>query len=336
LKLTTEELTVRKNLGAWKPNAYLSNLAMMYFESPEYAHKRLFPICPVNLPSGYFYEFGKEELARDNFQQKPPYGTVQPAVLGIAEQAYNCKVYQMLLTQDQILRQPYSETGIDLRRLRVQTLTEQMNLHLELEFAQKFFKAGVWADEWQGAATANTAQKKFKYFNKADSDPAAFFDSRAIDIKRNGRRRPNKLALGVETYAAIKNNPFIKERVKYSGTTQNPAVINEQVLAQVFGVEQVVVLDATFNAAPLGKPADMQYACDAKGALMIYAPDKPALDTPSAGEIFTWTAVGNDYFYVEEHEGEAASHTDILEGLIAYDMKKTSDALAVYCGGCVE
>lgn len=333
--LTTQEIMVQKNLAAFAPNAYLSNLAMMYFESPQYAHKRLFPICPVPLPSGFFYEFGKEDLARDNAQLKPPHGKVQPAILGFNKQAYACEVYQLLLTQDRIMMQPFSGV-MDMTRLRVQTLTEQLALHLELEFAQKFFKTGVWNNEWTGAATANNSQKKFKYFSKSDSDPAAFFDERSVDLKREGRRRPNKIALGVETFAAIKNNPSIKERIKYSGTTQNPAVINEQVLAQIFGVEQVIVLDATYNAAGLGLPADMKYVCDSKGALLLYATDKPAIDSPSAGEIFTWNLSGNDYIAVDLHEGEPASHTDILEGLMAYDMRKTSDALAIYCGGCVE
>ena len=193
----------------------------------------------------------------------------------------------------------------------------------------------MWSNEWTGAASANVAQKKFTKFDNSDVDPVAFFDARMIDIRRNGRRKPNKLALGVETFAALKNNPFVKERIKYSGTTQNPAVVNESVLAQIFGVDQVIVLDATYNDAGAGQAEDMKFVCDSKGALLLYAPDAPQIDLPSAGYTFTWQINGGDYIAIDTFEGKGGSHTDFMEAIIATDMKKTSDDLAIYFKDCV-
>ena len=178
----------------------------------------------------------------------------------------------------------YQRAGLpsttDPVRLRVATVIEQIANHQEIEFALKFFKKGAWSNEWTGAATANTAQKKFLKFDNANSDPVSLIDARMVDIRRAGRRKPNKLALGIEAFVALKNNPAIKERIKYSGTTQNPAVVTEQVLAQIFGLDSVVVLDATYNDAPLGQE-NMQFICDSKGALLLYAPDQPQIDAPS-------------------------------------------------------
>lgn len=332
-----EDIVIKKSLGKFKPNVYLSNLSVSYYEEATYASKRLFPVCPVQLPSGYFYEFSMADLARDGVQRKPDFGKVQPAIFGHSEQSYSCHVDQILIGMDQIITLAYQRADApDPYRARVRTLTEQIALHQEIEFAQKFFKAGVWANEWTGAATANPTQKKFKYFSEADSDPVVFIDERMVEIRRNGRRRPNKLALGMETFVALKNNPHILERIKYSGTTQNPAVVNENVLAQVFGVDQVVVLDATYNDAPHGLPANMQYVCDSKGALLLFTPDSPQLDSPSAGYSFTWLINGGDYIAITPYEADDPTHTDCLEGLIAYDMRKTSDALACYMTGCVK
>lgn len=335
--MEVNEIQMKKSLGSWKPDLRLSNLAIAYYEEPTYAHKRIFPVCPVPLPSGHFYEFSKADLARDNVHQKPPYGSVQPAIFGISQQSYSCKVYQTLIGLDKIMALPYQREGgaFDPVRARVKTLTEQISLHQERDFAEKFFKASAWSNVWTGAATANPAQKQFKKFDSDSSDPTALFETLAIEIKREGRRRPNKLALGVETYAALRNNPTITERIKYSGTAQNPAIITTQVLAQMFGVEQVVVLDATYNSAKIGAKEKMEYVCDSKGALLLYAPENVRIDEPSAGMIFSWTLNGNDYIAVEQIEGAPASHVDLLEGLIAYDMKKTSDALAIYLADCV-
>lgn len=67
------------------------------------------------------------------------------------------------------------------------------------------------------------------------------------------------------------------ERIKYTGTSANPAVVKEQVLAQLFGLREVVVLDSTYNAAGLTENEDMQFICDSKGALLCYATDDLAI-----------------------------------------------------------
>lgn len=331
--METTDLIVRKQLGDFKPNPYLSNLAMMYFEDAALASKRLFPVCPVDLPSGHFFEFSKADLARDGVQRKPNYGKVAPTALGHSEQSYSCHVDQILIGIDKIAALSYQRAGLpsttDPMRLRVATVIEQIANHQEIEFASKFFKKGAWSNEWTGAATANTAQKKFLKFDNANSDPVSLIDARIVDIRRAGRRKPNKLALGIESFVALKNNPAIKERIKYSGTTQNPAVVTEQVLAQIFGLDSVVVLDATYNDAPLGQE-NMQFICDSKGALLLYAPDTPQIDAPAAGYCFSWNLDGGNYITIDTFDGDRAEHTDFVEGLVAFDFRKTADCLGVY------
>ena len=89
---------------------------------------------------------------------------------------------------------------------------------------------------------------------------------------------PNKLSLGYDSFIALKNHPDILERVKYTGGTANPAIVNEQVLAQVLGFEEVKVLEATYNAAEEGQPDDMKFVCESDGALLTYTTNAPAID----------------------------------------------------------
>ena len=331
-------LQVRKALGSYKPITRLSNVAVMYFEEPEYAHRRIFPICPVALPSGHFYTFDKADLARDHVHQKPPYGKVAPAVFGISNQSYSCQVFQVLIGLDQIMTLPYQRTDatVDPRKLRVRTISEQIARHQEIDFAKNFFNAAAWSNVWTGAASADPANKKFKRFDDSGCDPVIFFDERITDIRRSGRRKPNKLALGVDTFNALKGNAFILDRIKYSGTTQNPAVVNENVLAQIFGIDEVVVLDATYNAAEFGAPEDMQFVCDSKSALLLYTPKAPSIDEPSAGYSFHWLLEGNNYIGISTYDGEPGTHTEIMEGIVAYDAKVTGKDLAVFMSDCCE
>lgn len=338
--MNTNAINVQIAKG-WKPNQYLTNMSMAFFQEGEYAAKQLFPICPVALSSAHFYIFNRADLARDNVSRKPAYGKVAPAIMGQTSDQYSCHVDQIITGIDEILTLNYQRSGAvgsaDPRRARVRFVTEQMNLHQDILFAKNFFKSGVWANEWTGSATADSAQKKFLRFDDANCDPVEFFDQRITDIKKVGRRKPNKLALGVDTFNALKMNPFIMERIKYTGNSVTPAVVNENTLAQLFGLDKVVVLDSTYNAAGLGKEEDMQFICDSKGALLCYTTANPQIDEPSAGYIFSWDMLGNgNYIATDQYEGEKGTHTQYIEGLIATDMHKCSDDLAAYFTSCVD
>jgi hypothetical protein len=167
-----------------------------------------------------------------------------------------------------------------------------------------------------------------KYVNKA-------LDARIKDIKQSGRRKPNRLALGVDAFNALKNHPDIIERVKYTGSTANPAIVTTAALAAILQIEQVKVLESTYNRGGIGQE-DMQFVCATDGALLCYATDNPAIDEPSAGYIFTWDMLGNgQYVAVDQFEGEKGTHSEFVEGLMSTDMKKTSDDLAIYFDQCV-
>jgi len=324
----------------WRPNNYLTNMSMAYFANPgDFVAPSIFPICPVELSSSYYYKFSKADLARDNVQRKPAYGKAQPAIFGQTDDTYKCEVDQVIVGIDQINTLNYQRSrapGVaDPRRAKVRFATEQMLLHQDIIFARKFFHAGVWAQEWSGV-DATPSGSQFLKFSDANFDPVHFFDERIRDIKQSGRRTPNRLALGYDAYLGLKEHPDILERIKYTGTTANPAKVTPAVLAQLFGVEQVKVLESTYNASGVGQKEDMQFICDTKGALLCYAAPSPAIDEPSAGYIFTWDMLGNGaHVAFDQFDGEKGTHTEFVEGLMSTDMRKTADDLAMYFKDCV-
>ena len=71
-------------------------------------------------------------------------------------------------------------------------------------------------------------------------------------------RMPNRLGLGINVFNALKVHPAILERVKYGGSTANPASVTENVLAQLFGVEKIVVLKSIMNNASMGEDENIR------------------------------------------------------------------------------
>ena len=129
----------------------------------------------------------------------------------------------------------------------------------------------------------------------------------------------------------LKNHQAILERVKYGGTTANPASVTENVLAELFGVEKLVVLRSIANKAAMGADADMQFIGDPDAFLLSYATNSPAIDEPSAGYIFAWDMLGNGQILpILNYLGENGTHSEYVEGLMAFDMRKTADDLAMF------
>lgn len=324
----------------WHANRYLTNVSMAYFaEAADHVATDIFPIVPVQYSTGYYYEFDKADLARDHVKRKPEFGKVAPAKLGHSDNAYHVFVDQVITGVDQIGAQDYRRAGapasIDPDVVKTRFVTEQILLHRDIEFGESFFKSGIWENEFSGV-TSNPSGSQFLKFSDANFDPVNFFDARIREIRVEGRRRPNKLCLGYDSFVALKNHPDILERVKYTGSTANPAVVNENVLAQLFGLEQVKVLYGTYNKAEEGQEADMDFVCESNGALLCYTTPTPRIDEPSAGYIFTWDMLGNgNWMVTDKFLGEGGTHSEFVEGLMACDMKKTCDDLACYMKDCV-
>lgn len=323
----------------WKPNNYLTNMSVAYFQPDDwFVSPFVFPILPVQLSTSYYYIFDKGDLARDNVQRKPEFGKVTPMMFGSKQELYNCEVDQIIVGIDQISTLNYQRSAapgiIDPRRAKVRIATEQLKLHMDRVFADGYFKSGAWTNEWAGVTTTPSG-KQFYKFSDSNCDPVKFIGDRRVEMMREGRRKPNVLALGVEAYEALKNNASILDRVKYSGSTANPATINANVMAQLFEIDRVVVLNSTYNKGGYGSTS-MDFVCDSKGALLAYAAPNPAIDEVSAGYTFAWDMLGNgQYLAFDQYEGEKGTHTEFIEGLTSYTSKKVCDELGVFMKECV-
>lgn len=321
--------------GAFRPHTALSNMALAYYQNAaNYFAKAIFPICPVDLSSDNYYKFSKEDLLRDDWQRKPAYGKVQPAVLSESTDTYNCKVDQMIMGIDQIrqtdLQRRQGPSIRDPRQQRTKAIAEKANIHQDVLFANDFFKAGVWNDEWAGVASSPSG-KQFIKFSDDNSEPIKFIDQRKTAMQESTGRTPNRLALGANVFNALKEHPAILERIKYGGSTANPASVTEKVLAELFGVEKLVVLQSIQNKAAYGEAGNMGFIGDPDAFLLAYATNSPAVDEPSAGYIFTWDMLGNGQMLpILNYDGEPGTHSEYVEGLMACDMKKTADDLAMF------
>jgi len=338
--LTPEQITVNIQKGAFKPHIYLTNLCLSFFqEQSGFVSARLFPMVPVALSSAHYYEFDKGDLARDNVSRKPEFGHVAPAVFGKREKYYHCEADQIITGIDKISSLDYQRSAapaiIDPRRAKVRFVAEQMKIHMDRKWASKYFNADSWTHIYEGTSSTPSGNQ-FYYFDNENSDPVRFFNSLATKMRLAGLRKPNKICMGVNVFAALQTNPSMLERIKYQGSEANPASVTENVLAQLFNVKEIVVAESVYNAAPIGAEDDIRFICNPNDLLLCYATDAPSIDEPSAGYTFTWDMLGNgQYAAVQQYEGPESTHTEFIEGLICTDPQITCADLGVFLKGAV-
>lgn len=337
---TTETIAHQIQKGAFTPHQYLSNLCLNYFQNAQgFVSTKLFPIVTTALSTSYYYEFNKGDLARDNMARKPELGAVAPALFGYREQQYKCHVDQVITGISKISALDFERAsggqGVDPRRVKARFIAEQMTLHQDILWASKYFNPQSWGTVYQGV-DSTPAEGQFLHFNEEGSDPVQFIHQLSTKMALSGLRRPNKMCLGANVLASLKSNPCILERIKYQGSEANPANVTSNVLAQLFGLDEVLVSETVYNAATLGEEDDLNFVCDPNDALLVYVTDMPSLEEPSAGYTFAWDMLGNgNYTPVIHFEGAPETHSEYVEGLLATDHQITCQDLGVYLADVV-
>ena len=340
--ITPAQINTQIAKGAFRPHTALTNMALNYFQNfNNYFARGIFPIVRVRQSADNYYRWTLEDLLRDGWQRKPAYGKVMPTVLGEDTDTYAVKVFQAIMGIDEIRetdvrRRQGPSIANDSRQWQTKAIAEQANIHQDIAFANAFFKSGVWANEWTGKDDTNVSGKEFIKWNNDNSDPISFVADRAMEMLEKTGRKPNRIALGANVMTALRKHPAILDRIKYGGTSANPAQVNVNALKSLFEMDHLTVMQSIHNQAKKGQEADMKFIADPNAILLAYAPNTPSIKEPSAGYIFQWDMLGDGQLMpIFQYKGENGTHSEFIEGLMAYDMKKTADDLAVFCTGVV-
>lgn len=170
MKRTAKSIQADIAKGAFRPHTALSTMALAYYQQDSTTlAKNMFPVCPVGLSSDNYYVFDKEDLLRDNWQRKPAYGKVDPAVISEHTETYACAVDQMIMGIDSIrqtdLNRRQGPRTADPRQQRTKVMAAQANIHQDSDFSKSFMKQGVWANEGQGKDDTSVSGNEFIKFS---------------------------------------------------------------------------------------------------------------------------------------------------------------------------
>lgn len=285
-------------------NVPLSNLTLMYDQMDDaFVADRVFPILPVEQRSDVYYKYLPSDFVRNQMALRAPGAESAGSGYRLDNTGtYLCQVWSLHKDiPDQIRANADAVLNLDFEATKF--LSDMARLNREIQWANTFFTTSVWTTAITGASTgggstvtaisANAAT--WLQWNDAASTPIEDVRAAKRNVQLAGLYRPNKIVLGRTTFDVLLDHPDIKERIKYGQTggpgNNRPAIATREILAQIFELDEVLVMDGIQNTTTEGiAEASQAFSFIAgKNALLIYSPPSAGIMTACSGLTFAWT-----------------------------------------------
>ncbi len=313
-------------------DAILTNASVAYIQSADnFIANKVFPIVPVDKQSDLYFKYTKEDWFRDDAQVRADGAEAAVAGYGLETDSYFADVYAVKKAiGDQLMAN--FDSPLDPLRDGAKFTAQLILNRMEAQFVSDFIKTGVWGTDFTGVAGTPTTGEFKQWSDLANSDPIQDIEAGKTAILSTTGYEANKLVLGYDSYSVLRNHPDIIDRVKYTGRD----VPDTQYLAQLFGLDEVLVAKSVKNTAKEGQTGAFDFTFG-KSALLVHSAPNPGLLMPSAGYSFQWRGVseglgltvGTKQYRLEQN---AATY---IESQVAFANKLVAADLGAYFDSAV-
>ncbi len=298
----------------------LTNISVAYMQGDDaFIADKVFPIINVTKQSDVYFKYSKADMFRNEVQERGR-GAESAGGNWNAELAdpYYCRKYAFHYDITQEERVNYDKP-LDVERDTTEWLSQKMLLKRELDFADKFFKTGVWGKDVQADGTAA------KKWSDQMSDPVKQVNDLMLEMAEASGKKPNFAIMAPDVLYALKNHEAIMDRIKYT----QKGIITLDLIASLFELDKIFVPWGIFNDGPQTPgydelKTDMNFIYKGK-MLLGYRATRPSLKQPTAGYIFAWTGLEGASSYgsrmVRIKMDQLGLGTERLEMEMAYDQK---------------
>jgi hypothetical protein len=283
----------------------LTNISIGY-QNAEYIGPLVFPRVPVTKESGKFFTFDRADALRSEAAIRGIGARYQRTGWDMSTDSYSVDEFGLETPIDDRVRN--NADAIMLEQTAVEYVSDQIDLKIEKDVANLINTAANW--------TGSTTLSGGDQWSDASSDVLASISTARLLVQANAGRRPNTAVLGVQVFEKLSLHPDLIDRIKYTGTAERPSMVTPMMLAALFGVDRVLIGTALENTAVEGATAAYSFVWGKKFWIGYVSP-RPAINTPSAGYIFTTGRFADRY-------REEQTRSDIIRAAEAWDSKTTS------------
>ena len=258
-------------------NILLPNVAIQYFQTQGGLHTT-FPMVPVQLQTSVFAAFSRGDTMRVRTELKAPgAGVAQIGFNTDLTGTYTCTVYEAEYAPPPEVVANYN-LPMNLDFTATKLLARAAYLRRELDWIQGNFTTGLWGTDVTPTVT----------WDDPSSNPIGDIETGIETILLATGYRPNVLAVGYQVWKALKQHPDILQRIGTgSASNVDPRMVTPQLVAALFGLEEIKIGEVVYNSAASGAAISMAFAAG-KNALLCYRTSTPSIVEPSAGYMFAW------------------------------------------------
>lgn len=307
----------------------LTNMSVAYMQDETaFIADKVFPKISVNKQSDVYFVYNKGDFFRDEARVRSGASESVGGEYGVAAaDPYYCRVHAF---HKDVTEQDRANTDnpLDADTDATDFVTQKMLIRRETQWAEKYFRPGVWTTEITGVDSNPTGDQVIK-FDQTTADPIGVISNQAVLMASKTGFKPNTIVMTPAVFYALKNHEDILDRIKYT----QKGIVTADLLATLFEVDNVYVSWAVVNTANQGADDDIDFVMG-KHLLLCYVNPRPAIKKPSAGYLFTWTgllgagAYGNRM--VRLPMDMLGIGTERIEGEIAFDAKVIAQDLGVF------
>lgn len=269
-------------------NIPLTNFGQKYLQDASaFVAGVAMPNLPVQKQSDLYWKFDRSDWYRDEAKERADGTESSGSGYNLSTSPYFAKVYahhkdvtdRQRANADAAVAPDNSATEFVMRKLLIRR---------EALFIQKFFATGLWANQDVGVASGPVAGTSFLRWDVAASDPVNDVRLASELIQGTTGYRPNKMLIQRQVWNRLLENDSILARISGGSTVGQPAIVQRQLIAALFELEAIYILDAVWNTAVEGATEATSFMAG-KSALLYYAPNSVSVEEPTAGVTFSWT-----------------------------------------------
>lgn len=318
-------------------DAPLTNLTIAWLQDANgFIADRVFPKVSVSKKSDKYYIYNRADFNRIGQVQPRAPRTQAPRVgMTLSTDTYLTDVFS-LATDFDFETLANEDAALDIRAAGAQMLTHQLLIDRERKWATTYFAQGVWATDWEGISGSPGAAQVRQWSDYTNSNPIVDVTNimRTVQL-RSGGFKPNVMVLGKEVRDVLVNHPIILGRLNGGATVTNTALVTDAKLAEIFGVEEFLVMETVQNTAAEGL-AESNSFIGGKAVAFYYRPRAAGLMVPSAGYTFTWDELQNASGHgitIKSYTGDYLAIdgiAEVLEANMAYDHKVVASEMGAF------
>lgn len=309
-------------------NRPLTNFSQKWLQDDQaFIAMNAIPNMPVAMQSDLYYVFDRGDFYRDEMEERADGAESRGGSFNLSTDPYFARVYAF--HKDVSDRQRANQDpGVQLDQSATQYVTHKALIRRERVFQANIFAGNIW---FNGTAAATAGEPANWSNTSSPTDPIAQIRTAIRAVHQLTGYRPNKMVIGRQGYDTLLDNDEILSRITGGSTVAQPARVMRALLAALFELEEIYVMDGVYNSAVEGA-TDSSAFIGGDNALVYYAPTAVSLEEPTAAVQFSWTGLlGNtaNGMRIKRFRMEARE-SDRIEGQMAFDMRVVSAEMGYF------